>query len=130
MKHLNKHIFIVSAFQASQDDYTNSYNHDMLTAMLDRLAIPFKVLVGHYKSRMELSVLIVGQDKERLVQAVARNYNQECYLESHGDRFTELVYTSDGRREAIGYLKNVENVEGLEAYSYCPETKQFFAVGA
>lgn len=124
MRHYD-HIVIVSVYQQTKDDLDN---HKNTIAQLELMQVPHLELEGSYKGVKEKSILLPVKFK-RIAEMLARDYNQETYLESHNDRMTELVY-SGGHSIRIGTLAEVTESEALESgnYSYNPITKVYYGV--
>lgn len=124
---IKSNILIVSVFQKSKTTEQNLKAHDNLMSSLKADNIPHLSLLGQYEGIKELSVLIKGFEYRGLVETIAKNHNQECYLESHNDRATFLVY-ADGRRDSIGTLTPVSKAEAesMGNFSYDRVAGQYF----
>lgn len=120
-------ILIVSAFQKGQTLLENTNKHNETVGMLSARMIPFKVLQGRYNGIDELSILVSGFEHRELVENIAKSNSQECYLESHNDRSTFLVFP-DGSKQGIGVLTGAtkEEAEAVGAYSYDPQEGLYF----
>lgn len=120
-------ILIVSAFQKGQTLLENTNKHNEAVEVLRSRLVPFKVLQGKYNGVTELSILVSGFEHRELVESISKSNNQECYLESHNDRTTNLVYP-DGARVSIGVLTGVtkDEAESVGSYSYDPLVDQYF----
>jgi len=118
-------IIIFSVYQNEKSELINKLNHKHIGNELKSRGISFKELVGVYKGIHEQSYL-VHESNRSLVEELCIRYNQECYLESNGDRSTELVYRYE--RKNIGILKLVskEFAESKEAYTYDPINDSFW----
>jgi hypothetical protein len=125
---INERILIVSAFQSSVPHAENIANHEELKANLTLMGVGFIELDGAYKGVPEKSLLFTESNR-RVVEMIARDYKQECFLESDNDRYSSLVY-ADGRRVGLGYLKPVSKSEALalDGYSYRPDLDQYYAI--
>ncbi|NJO48173.1 MAG: hypothetical protein HC840_00495 [Leptolyngbyaceae cyanobacterium RM2_2_4] len=127
MRALNSNILIVSVFQLKLSQALSHDTHrEVLTALQDS-GVPVLELQGRYNGVNELSILVDGFEHRATVERIAKTFNQECYLESHNDRATFLVYP-DGRRESIGTLVGVSKheAETVGSYSYNPLVDQYF----
>lgn len=124
---LKPDILIVSVFQTAKTESENQSAHNKVLTVLKSEGIPCIELLGRYNGVNEKSILLEGFENRRLVERLAKEFNQECYLESHNDRATFLVY-QDGTRQSIGTLTAVSQDEAEQAigYSYNPITKQHF----
>lgn len=119
------HIVIVSVYKQTKDDLDN---HKNTIAQLELMQVPHLELNGSYKGIKENSILLPAK-YTRIAEMLARDYNQETYLESHNDRTTELVY-ANGDRVKLGILVEVTEAEALQTgnYSYNPVTKVYYGV--
>lgn len=121
---LKSNIFIFSVFQ--KDEAQNQRDHLDLIKHLNRFNIPHKELLGYYKGDKESSILIEGFNHRDTVEYFCKKYGQECYLESHSDRSTYLVYPQ--KKEYIGKLVPVsrEKASLLDSYSFDPILGQYY----
>lgn len=121
-------ILIFSTFRAENTNGLNEMRHANVMQQLANKGIPHKEVIGQYGGIQEKSVLIEGFEHREEVARLAKLYNQDCYLESHGnDRFTSLVYM-DGRREDLGYLQRVSSreIDPMEGFTYDLVTDSFW----
>lgn len=120
-------ILIFSVFQKSRDMQLNAATHSRVLMELHRRNLPVMELYGKYDGKEELSILVQGFEHREVVETLCAQFNQECYLESHNDRFTSLVYP-DGRRQHIGKLQGVskEEAERNGSYSYNPRVDAYY----
>jgi hypothetical protein len=88
-------------------------------------AIELQVRYGGVDER---SILVVGSDHRSTVEELCQVYKQQCYLESHNDRGTYLVF-KNGAKDYVGQLEPVSDGEALklDAWSYRPDIKQYYA---
>jgi hypothetical protein len=121
-------IYIVSVFKSNQCDLVNNRKHQQTIEALKLAGTPVSELQGQYKGQPEKSILIVGLEFQPTVEKLARLFDQECYLVSHSDRSTDLVY-QDGTQIAIGQLRPVDgtNIAGLDSWTYSPILDQYYA---
>lgn len=117
MRDLKPNVLIFSVFQKSQSESVNQKVHAMILAEMQKSALPVIELQGRYNGVNESSILIQGFEHRETVQRLCREFNQECYLESHNDRATFLVYPN-GKTESIGTLTNVSKDEAIQNGSY------------
>lgn len=124
---LKSNILIFSVFQKGNSLTANEYTHKAVLAALKSEGLPVLELRGKYEGAEELSILIEGFQHRDTVERIAKTFNQECYLESHNDRATFLVYP-DGTTKNIGTLTPVSKQEAEESgsYSYNPVVDQHF----
>lgn len=124
---LKSNILIFSVFQKGKSLTANEYAHKGVLAVLKYDGIPFLELQGKYDGAEELSILVDGFEHRSTVERIAKTFNQECYLESHNDRATFLVY-QDGTTKSIGTLIPVskQEAEAVGSYSYNPLMDQHF----
>ena len=124
---IKNNILIFSVFQTGTSLELNTSRHNAVLQSLKRSGVPCMELQGRYNGNEELSILVDGFQYRQDVEYFCNEYRQECYLESHSDRATSLVYP-DGRRVSIGTLTPVskEDAEALGSYSYNPIIRQHF----
>ena len=116
--------YIVSTYQSGTIELANLNAHDATRRLLEALHIPHKEVWGVYQGNKEQSFVIVGKQYQTIVEKLAKQYNQECYLHIHNDNFSELVYTD--RKTAIGYFTNVSATEARGHASYTEDNGQFY----
>lgn len=123
---IRPNILIVSVFQKGVDAKQNVESHAQVLQTLKSTGVPHVELQGKYNGIEELSILVQGFEYRSVVERLAKAFNQECYLESHNDRATSLVF-ADGSRQNIGTLVNVtkEEAEANGSYSYNPNAGYF-----
>ena len=127
MRALNPNILIFSVFQKTQSDAKNEHAHAEMLSILQGAMIPVIELQGRYAGTSEKSILVQGFEHRSTVERICQSFNQECYLESHNDRATFLVYPS-GETSHIGTMQAVsqDEAEKYGAYSYNPIARQHF----
>lgn len=120
-------IMIVSVFQKNSTYRLNLDRHNETIDFLKLKNIPHLELHGRYEGIEERSILIEGFKHRSLVEDLAKTFKQECYLESHNDRATFLVFPY-GKTKFIGTLVPVSEVEAkaLGNYSWNPVSDQYF----
>ncbi len=119
-------ILIFSVFQSKLSYDQNMMNHNGVTDYLTKKEIYFKILTGVYENNSEMSIL-VDFNQRSLVEELVKTFNQECYLESHNDRASFLIFNDKDKR-FIGTLTNVSQSEAIASnnYSYDFENNQYF----
>lgn len=124
---IKSNILIFSVFQAKHSKALNVDTHAQVLATLKQAGLPVLELQGKYKGNEELSILVDGFEHRATVERLCKTFNQECYLESHNDRATSLVYP-DGTRQDVGTLVPVskQEAEAVGSYSYNPLVDQHF----
>lgn len=124
---IKSNILIVSVFQSKLSQALNHDTHREVLKALKDSGVPVLELQGRYNGVNELSILVDGFEHRSTVERIAKTFNQECYLESHNDRATFLVYP-DGRRESIGTLTPVskQEAEQVGSFSYNAVIDQHF----
>jgi hypothetical protein len=118
-------IMIFSVFKGIKSD---ELNHHSVCLVLDEMNVPYSLLAGFYEDKQETSILVEGFEHRETVETFCKLYNQDCYLESHGnDRSTNLVFP-DGSRTSIGVLTSVPKtvVTSSMNYSYSSDLDQYF----
>lgn len=126
---VKNNILIFSVFQKNQTEESNKAAHVQVLQALRDSGIPSMELQGKYNGTPELSILVDGFEYRQTVEKACKAFNQECYLESHNDRATSLVFP-DGSRQHIGTLvaASQSEAEASGSYSYNPIIKQHFIV--
>ena len=124
---IKSNILIVSAFHKDLPYEVNRANHVKAVRYLKDVGAPHVVLTGKYEGIEEPSILVEGFENRVCVEEIAKAFNQECYLESHNDRATFLVFPN-GSKQAIGTLVPVskEEAEKADGYSYNPVVDQYY----
>lgn len=124
---LKPNVLIFSVFQKGTVWSVNRDRHAKVMQDLETQGVPCIELTGKYNNELELSILVQGFEFRPLVEALAKKYSQECYLESYSDRSSALVYP-DGRREMIGTLTPVSKLEAdaVGSWSYNKIADQYF----
>lgn len=120
-------VLIFSVFQKGVSVTQNDATHKQVLQALNDSGVPCIELTGRYNGVNEKSILVQGFEYRATVEKACKTFSQECYLESHNDRATSLVYP-DGRRESIGILTAVSHDEAMNAigFSYNPIAKQYY----
>lgn len=127
MRAILPNILIFSVYQSKLSQALNFDTHNEVMQALKGAGVPVLELDGVYNGSSEKSILVDGFEHRATVERLCKTFNQECYLESHNDRATSLVYP-DGSRVAIGTLQNVSEVEAKQngSYSYNPKADAYF----
>lgn len=128
---LKPNIMIFSVFESGKTHAENMEWHRHVISLLEKGDMPFLELQGKYNGVEELSILIEGFEHRERVEGLVNLFQQECYLESHSDRRTFLVF-KDGTRKDIGTLTAVtkEEAERVGSYSYNPVARSYFVAVA
>lgn len=124
---IKPNILIFSVFRSEVSSNVNKSVHDKVLSLLKGEGLPVIELQGRYNGVNEMSILIDGFQHRATVERLCKEFNQECYLESHNDRATFLVFPN-GDRQAIGTLKPVtkQEAESVGNFSYNPLVDQYF----
>jgi hypothetical protein len=124
---LKSNVLIFSVFQAGLPELVNQMAHNQLFGILERQGLPVLALSGRYNGVNELSILVEGFEHRETVERLCKEFNQECYLESHNDRATFLVFPN-GDKQDIGILVPVSKseAESVGNFSYNPIVGQYF----
>jgi len=74
--------------------------------------------MGSYKGQQERCFVVVAlaSDAAHIAESIGPQYGQECALVIDSVQAGTLVYP-DGQREAIGHVRYVTDVTGLDAYT-------------
>jgi len=125
---IGNRILIVSVYQANESHEKNKQNHEILKGYLTSIGIDLIEISGRYNGKNEDS-FILHEAHRKVVEIIVRDYNQDCYLESHCDRYSELVFPDD-TRQGLGYLVPINNVEAstLDSWSYRKDLNQYYAI--
>lgn len=120
-------ILIFSVFQKTVPAPLNEMAHQKVLSLLKTEGIPSMELQGQYEGSDETSILVEGFEHRATVERICQDFAQECYLESHNDRATFLVFPN-GDKQAIGTLVPVskQEAEQLGNFSYNPVVDQYF----
>lgn len=124
---IKPNVLIFSVFQAGLPELVNRMAHTQILSLLKRQGYPVLELQGRYNGADELSILVDGFQHRDLVERMCLEFKQECYLESHNDRATFLVFPN-GDKQAIGTLTPVskQEAEAVGSFSYNPIADQHF----
>ena len=120
-------ILIFSVFQKTVPAPLNEMAHRKVLSLLKAEGIPAMELQGRYNGSDETSILVDGFQHRATVERICQDFAQECYLESHNDRASFLVFPN-GDKQAIGTLTPVskEEAEAVGNFSYSPLAGQYF----
>lgn len=118
---------IVSIYLSSENDETSAHNHEVVMQRVKQMQIPHIELYGRYQGAPEASILVDGFEQRRLVEALALEFSQESYIESHSDGSSFLIF-ADGGRQYIGQFTAVskEEAKASGSYYYNPDIGQYF----
>jgi hypothetical protein len=124
---IKSNVLIFSVFQKGLPELVNKMAHTQILSILKRQGFPVLELQGRYNGAEELSILVDGFEHRDTVARLCSEFNQECYLESHNDRATFLVFPN-GDTQSIGTLTGVskQEAEAVGSYSYNPIIDQYF----
>jgi hypothetical protein len=124
---LKSNVLIFSVFQKSVPAPLNEMAHRKVLSALKSEGLPVLELQGRYNGVDEMSILVDGFEHRRMVERLCQEFGQECYLESHNDRATNLVFP-DGSTQSIGTLVPVSKEEALAVgnFSYNGAVGQYF----
>lgn len=124
---LKPNILIFSVFQKNATPEVNKDIHSSVLYVLLDQKLPAMELKGRYNGTDESSILIQGFEHREVVERLCKEFGQECYLESHNDRATFLVFP-DGSKKYIGVLTPVDENEAQQvgSYSYNEAVGQFY----
>lgn len=98
-------------------------------AELTKLGLRFDEVEGCYKGVTERSFAIYANSLhlEDLLQAFAVKYEQESYLRIDANSHeSELIYTSDLKRESIGKFEQVSESVALASVAYTKINGAYF----
>lgn len=120
-------IMIFSVYRKHINNESNERAHRGILNTFQSMGIPCMELDGKFKNVHEKSILVTGFEHRQAVERACAFFDQECYLESHSDRSSFLVYP-DNSRVSVGKLISVPKAEALllDNYSYNPVVDQYF----
>ena len=124
---LKSNVLIFSVFRKDRSNAMNEAFHANTLKELKALGLPVVELEGKYNGSEETSILVQGFENRVIVERLCTEFSQECYLESHNDRASFLVYPN-GSKVGIGTLTPVskEVAEASGSYSYNRVAQQHF----
>ena len=127
MKHISKHLLIVSTSLSNLPESENKARHEELTRYLNLMSIDYDELTGRFGGTDEWCVVLDGE-QVRVAEMILREYEQESYLEHHNDRTCELVF-SNGIKTKIGVMREVTEAEALKkpAWTKTKDNRYFVA---
>lgn len=100
--------FVILAFNQGDQD----------TSILNVHNLPFKPLIGSYKSQVESSYLVplksLDDDRLELLIDLARRYDQESILIGDDLHECQLLYIKTGKIEYIGKMIQIDESEALK----------------
>ena len=104
---IKDNILIFSVYNPGQSEKANKLIHEgTLKDLKARGISPMGLQERDNRSSWEYeSILVKGFENENLVKGlVETNSSMDCYLKSHNDRATELVWLDGTSEERSGYL--------------------------
>lgn len=102
----------------------NIAQHNWMVSKLERRAIPFKVMKGHWQGQHEYSFLAHAKYAEEIQKLMVRA-GQSFYLYADEDRNASL-WTSHGvKLDELGLLKRVDKPVTTN-YTYDPDTGYYW----
>ena len=119
MRHTQKAIAIISAENSNLAKLVNESRTDSLDEKMRRMKLSFSYCEGMYKGQSEFSFLVLTPDQKTIDKLISlgREFNQESILFSRPDYSTYLYMIESGDIIELGNLHEVENIDGLEAYT-------------
>lgn len=131
-----KTLYLFSTMQATKPQLDNEEAHSLLRDYFHAAGIPFVVVEGRYKGRLELSFLMnAAHVPEDAIMLYAKHGNQETYMIieqwRHGTMKATLVDVASGKKTFIGYFRSFSKdvVEKLNLdYTYRPDVDKYWAV--
>jgi hypothetical protein len=125
----NEQFFIFSVYQSNKSRTDNEKESNFIFWKLSNAGIPFKQVDGCYLGEREESFLVPAKYEKEIME-IAKAYNQESVLFVDSKRRGHLIYLEDNKTINLGTLQKVsdEQASNLEAYTYDPTTKSYWAV--
>lgn len=127
----NQNFVILSAEQGNLNFFQNTVNTLELEEALKRSGMKYIKVNGVYNSRNEVSfaVLVDRQGQGEWLKKLARHYSQEAILAVSSKGRAVLVFMGDNSGVELGQFKQVNSVEGLDAYTelVTDQGREFYA---
>ena len=131
-----KTLYLFSTMQATKPQLYNEEAHSLLRDYFHAAGIPFVVVEGRYKGRLELSFLMnAAHVPEDAIMLYAKHGNQETYMIieqwRHGTMKATLTDVNSGARTFIGYFRSFskEQIDALKLdYTYRKDVNMYWAV--
>lgn len=123
MKALLKDIIIFSTYRLENSEQINKLNFKIISKLLDRKGVSYKIVEGSYNGIKEQSFLVLSKH-EVLVKELCRQNAQECYLRRFPDNSTYLIYPD--KKEFIGHFKAVKSHILPKSYTKDLTTNTFY----
>ena len=125
MKHNYRQVAIVSAYQVDKGKSENLHNHLELLSLFHRLNVPHKVVVGVWKGRKELSVVVPESSlTEALV--LGQLHNQDAVLVLDNERGAWLLDLKTGEKTFKGYFVRVRKERALKEGNYTHDNNEAY----
>ena len=132
MKEVKRKCIILSAELSQYSADTNKHNSNVLEKMFINYDMPYKTLIGCYKSKNEASFLVeYNTNIERdLLLEWSKTMGQESVLLLDQDRNASLLNLQTDKENKLGKLRNIsfDVAKELDAWSYCPMLDQYYGV--
>lgn len=106
-------VIIFSAYQDDLSNGRNLKNHEQLLDDLHWQGIPHKVLVGCWKGRKELSVM-VPEYEEGFVNRYGNIYKQEAYRTLDNERGAHITDFKTRKKNFVGFFIGVPKAVALK----------------
>lgn len=135
MRQLQPEFYILSGALAGDDEHDALAKTDTLAAYFETHNLAAMRVNGVYKNVAEPAVLVMqtqksrGDDFERAVLRMARQYGQESVLHVTPERNAALIYCDGERREPLGRFREVDETEALRHDAYTEYCGRFWVCG-
>lgn len=121
-------LVIFSVEHKSLNPSDNVHHTEAIEEWMKLNDIPFQRLVGMYKGDQEASFAVPGRF-QRIIESIARDYEQESILVRDHDLSCTLVYLKDNSTQDLGQWQEVqfEELQYLDSYTIEESTGRYFA---
>ncbi len=118
-------ILILSAYQVSETQATNSKNHIVLGNSFKSAGVKFRYCTGVYKGTKEPSFMIDNNpDNLEVAIKIAQQFDQESILQMDNEGKAQLIFLKNRPKKTLGFI-NVSNIEPEGDYTYVNDTQEY-----
>ena len=121
------YVCIFSVDRIEDTKKLNNQKQAMTRRILNKLSkihgITWNEAKGMYKGESETSFVVVMDNRDKFkpvmndIYDIATRTKQESILVQDAQGESYLCYLTDGRKEKLGKLRQVESIQGLDAYT-------------
>ena len=125
MKSQYKPILILSAYQISETQATNSKNHLLLGTSFKSAGVKFRHCTGVCKGAKEPSFIIDNNpDNLEVAIKIAQQFDQESILQMDNEGRAQLIFLKNRPKKVLGFI-SVSNIEPEGDYTYVNDTQEY-----